>query len=271
MERRENRRYPRRLTVKFNRLATRTVHQGFTMNVSFSGLFLSTNVALERGERLRLEISHREREVVIEGQVARLVRVPLQLRQVRPQGVGVRFLSPVELVSELFPTSATIPAATALLPEEEAEAFPEPSPASEAVPDPLPEEPEVLEELEDLEELEEPGNPEEPLPARFEVSLEPGSLVRLTIRALAELRRIVEQDLAYGGIFIPGDEPLPVGTVCTLEVHLPLPEVQPLCTRAEVVHSRPATSPGSGPAGMGLVLDDAAAALHALQSILARF
>ena len=103
------------------------------------------------------------------------------------------------------------------------------------------------------------------------MSLEPGSLVRLTIRALDELRRIVEQDLAYGGIFIPSDEPLPVGTVCTLEVHLPLPEVQPLCTRAEVVHSRPATSPGSGPAGMGLVLDDAAAALHALQAVLARF
>ncbi len=246
------------------------------MNVSFNGLFLSTNVALERGERLRLEISHREREVVIEGQVARLVRVPLQLRQVRPQGVGVRFLSPVELVSELFPTSATVPAATALLPEEEAEAFPEPdpSPASEADLEPLPEELEELEELEDLEDLEDPEDPEDPekpLPARFEVSLEPGSLVRLTIRALDELRRIVEQDLAYGGIFIPSDEPLPVGTVCTLEVHLPLPEVQPLCTRAEVVHSRPATSSGSGPAGMGLVLDDAAAALHALQAILARF
>ena len=233
------------------------------MNVSFSGLFLSTNVALERGERLRLEISHREREVVIEGQVARLVRVPLQLRQVRPQGVGVRFLSPVELVSELFPTSATIPAATALLPEEEAEAFPEPSPASEAVPDPLPEEPEVLEELEDLEELEEPGNPEEPLPARFEVSLEPGSLVRLTIRALAELRRIVEQD--GGSSFRVTSRS---GRHCLRSVHLPL-----RCSALHVprvVHSRPATPPAAvRPAWVWC--STTPRRLHALQSILARF
>jgi len=232
VERRDNRRFARRLTVKFWRQGTAQAYQGFTTNISFGGLFLGTNVALERGERLRLEIADREKGFAIEGQVVRLERVPLSLRQVRQQGVGVRFLTPVELVADLFPTRAVPTAAGA---------------AEAARPDPGPE-------------------------AAQEVEIEPDGRVRVTIRTLEELRRIVEQDLAYGGLFVATARPLPVDGECTLELHVPLRDFRPVQSRARVVQSSfdEGGAPGR-PSGMGLVLEDAAAVMLALQSALTRF
>lgn len=234
MERRDNRRFARRLTVKFCRQGTAQAYQGFTTNISFGGLFLGTNVALERGERLRLEIGDREKGFVIEGQVVRLERVPLALRQLRQQGVGVRFLTPVELVADLFPTRAV--------------STPEAGPRPAA---PVPAEPKAAQ----------------------EVVIDPDGLVRVTIRHLEELRRVVEQDLAYGGLFVPTERPLPVDCECTLELHVPLREFRPVRSRARVVHSALGDTDGAagGPSGMGLVLEDAAAVMLALQSALARF
>ena len=55
------------------------------------------------GERLRLEIIDRESGFFAEGRVTRVHRVPLALRHVDQQGVGVRFLLPEELVENLVP------------------------------------------------------------------------------------------------------------------------------------------------------------------------
>ncbi|HSM51774.1 MAG TPA: PilZ domain-containing protein [Thermoanaerobaculia bacterium] len=234
MDRRDNRRFARRLTVKFSRQGTAQAYQGFTTNISFGGLFLGTNVALERGERLRLEIGDREKGFAIEGQVVRLERVPLALRQLRQQGVGVRFLTPVELVADLFPNRAVTAA--------EAAAGSEPPSRAEPA-------------------------------AAQEVAIDPDGIVRVTIRNLEELRRVVEQDLAYGGLFVPTERPLPVDCECTLELHVPLREFRPVRSRARVVQSsfREADGPAGGPSGMGLVLEDAPAVMLALQSALARF
>ncbi|MEO7793775.1 MAG: PilZ domain-containing protein [Thermoanaerobaculia bacterium] len=103
MERRIQRRFARRIELRFWRPGEVQAHTAYTTNISKSGLFLSSAIALMPGERLRLEILDREGGFVAEGRVSRVHRVALALRQVDQQGVGVRFLLPDELVENLVP------------------------------------------------------------------------------------------------------------------------------------------------------------------------
>jgi Tfp pilus assembly protein PilZ len=103
MERRIHRRFPRRIELRFWRPGESQGHAAYTTNISKSGLFLNSSVALMQGERLRLELVDREHGFVAEGKVARVHRVALALRQVDQQGVGLRFLPPDELVESLVP------------------------------------------------------------------------------------------------------------------------------------------------------------------------
>jgi Tfp pilus assembly protein PilZ len=89
--------------LRFFRPGETQGHTAYTTNISKSGLFLNSAIALMQGERLRLEVVDREHGFVAEGRVARLHRVSIALRQVDQPGVGVRFLLPEELVESLIP------------------------------------------------------------------------------------------------------------------------------------------------------------------------
>ena len=103
MERRIHRRFSRRIELRYWRPGEVQGHTAYTTNISKSGLFLNSAIALMPGERLRLEIVDRESGFFAEGRVARVHRVALALRQVDQQGVGVRFLLPEELVENFMP------------------------------------------------------------------------------------------------------------------------------------------------------------------------
>lgn len=113
MNRRESIRRVRRLPVRFSRLGSDQSYQGFTTNVSSSGVFISTNTVLPKGTRVRIEVCDPLHGFVVEGMVARTLRADSRLQGVMPSGMGVRFLTVDELVGELFPRASGAPAPAA--------------------------------------------------------------------------------------------------------------------------------------------------------------
>jgi hypothetical protein len=106
MQKRREQRRPRRIPVRFWRRGETTPHQGFTTNISVTGVFISTRETLPKGTRLRIEFADPHHGFVVEGVVARAARSDAALQQVMPAGVGVRFLEVGELVSELLPVGS---------------------------------------------------------------------------------------------------------------------------------------------------------------------
>jgi len=111
--------------VRFTRRADAHVYQGFTTNISTTGMFLGTGSPMAIGERLRIEVIDKDRSFAVEGAVVRLHRVSVALRQVAQPGVGIRFLPVAELFQELLPTVTAAP--------KEAEDAPREQPGQEVV------------------------------------------------------------------------------------------------------------------------------------------
>ncbi len=102
MEKRKTRRYTRRLRVRFG--DREFAHQGFTSDVSSSGLFVVTSSPVSLGQRLHVEVTlDADRRLMFEGVVARMTIVPQELRQVVRGGFGLRFLTGAELMGEMVP------------------------------------------------------------------------------------------------------------------------------------------------------------------------
>lgn len=111
VDRRDKNRQYRRIQVRFwphgeSSNPSRQVHQGITHNLSFQGAFVSSHKIFSRGTRLRLEVQIDGSTVALEGVVAHAHRVPRELQALRTSGMGVRFLSPAELLSPLLGADA---------------------------------------------------------------------------------------------------------------------------------------------------------------------
>ena len=100
-ERRHDSRTSKRLRVEFGESSLN--HHGFTKDLSVGGLFLIASRLLDPDARIHLHIFSDESGFFAEGRVARLYRVPPELRELEKQGMGVRFLETSELVRELVP------------------------------------------------------------------------------------------------------------------------------------------------------------------------
>lgn len=237
MDRRENRRFPKRLPLRFTRRGETQPSSGFTTNISSSGMFIGTASPFALGERLRIEVVDRQHGFVVEGQVMRIERVPLALRQIRQPGIGVRFLSVTELFRDLFPSAMLAgPAATSGTRAADGEKTePGAAPAAPA------------------------GN----------------GVVRTRLASLREVERVVEHDLVHGGLFIQTDDPLPEGSEVEVEIDVPIGGFQPPRGLARVVHRFKAPPGGDANpsllSGMGVVFVDPAPILAALQALLRRF
>ncbi len=102
MEKRRNRRYARRVRVRFGDKGFS--HAGFTSDVSSTGLFVVTGNMFPVKTRLHLEVTtENERQLFFEAVVMRQRVVAPELRQVIRGGLGLRLLAPSELVPEMVP------------------------------------------------------------------------------------------------------------------------------------------------------------------------
>ncbi len=78
--------------------------QGFTADVSATGMFIQTSAIPKVGTRLHIEVTYDgEHKLFFEGVVARQKVVAAELRHVLKGGFGVRFLAGVDLLNELVP------------------------------------------------------------------------------------------------------------------------------------------------------------------------
>lgn len=101
MERRRDARRPHRIKVRFLERGTDKRGSGYTTNISDTGMHITTSRLLPGGRRIRVELRSGSGDTVItEAVVARAER---SSHQMRPDTMGVRFLTPQELVAELIP------------------------------------------------------------------------------------------------------------------------------------------------------------------------
>lgn len=85
-------RHYRRVQVRFRSRGEQDWRQGFSTNVSASGLFVATSRPLPLGLELELEVVTGEEGYALRAIVARSERVPVALQQVKPSGMGLSFV-----------------------------------------------------------------------------------------------------------------------------------------------------------------------------------
>lgn len=102
MEKRRHRRYSKRFKVRFGEKTF--TNNGFSGDVSATGMFIVTTLGPKIGTRMHVEITmDQDRVMYMESVVARLAIVAPELRQMMKGGFGVRFLTPSEIVAEMVP------------------------------------------------------------------------------------------------------------------------------------------------------------------------
>jgi len=99
--RRKHSRIKKRLKVEFGDIDLS--HKGILSDISIGGLFVVAGRLFKVGTRLHLHVIEPDWDFYAEGVVARLKRVDQLLRRIEAQGMGVRLLSPAELIRALIP------------------------------------------------------------------------------------------------------------------------------------------------------------------------
>ena len=102
MERRDNQRRARRVQVQFWKRGEPHSYTGYTTNISPTGMYIGTPNPVGKGGRIRIEVLDPQRGFMVEAEVAHALKTPLAMQQVKPSGMGVRFLQVDELIAELF-------------------------------------------------------------------------------------------------------------------------------------------------------------------------
>lgn len=102
-ERREHKRVSTRMKVEFGEDGFDQT--GFATDVSVGGMYMECRHPAPRGTRLHLHVFEKDTDFYVEAVVVRQVVVNPQLRQVTKSAVGLRFLTPDELVSKSVPSS----------------------------------------------------------------------------------------------------------------------------------------------------------------------
>jgi len=283
VSRRTAERHARRIEVRFWRRGNPQPHSGFTVDVSRSGLFLGTAVPLDPGERLRLELVDRERGFIVEAEVARVHRVALVLRHVEQPGIGVRFLAPAELVSDLIAGSKTRTSQTPAHFRMPGAAPPRPAASTpQAGAEPRKPPPVPLANQRELDDLFGEGPPPAagasapalPTPAVTGSAPEAiGSSRSVAVEFVdrASFLSVYHRDIAAGGLFVTSDVPAALQEIVVIELRPPIRTPHPLRFEARVVHRfDPASGTGGkgGLAGMGVQFLDPDRVRAALAPVL---
>lgn len=108
MEHRTARRVPRRLKAMFGPVTP--TQQGFTQDISETGLFITTTLLPKVGTRLMVQLeSPTKKSSIVTGEVVRHVVVPPELRSVMRHGFGVRLIGDRALVRSLLEAEKPAP------------------------------------------------------------------------------------------------------------------------------------------------------------------
>jgi hypothetical protein len=264
--RRQNRRWPRRVQVRFWRPEQPAqVFQGFTSDVSETGAFIVTGTPIGTDARIRVELLTDHGGIVTEAEVRRSHRVQRELQSMKSCGMGVRFLGIAELMHELLPhaevmaentngrrddrvtaeidlyAERTISAESIVAAANAAAGTSEPT-APAMMPYPPPAGTAPLREL----------------PVRF--------------RGVEDLRLIYERDLQHGGLFVASVAPPAAGSRVRLALYLP-GAAEPVLAEAQVVHVSEPEAPSVRSrnllTGMGVLFDDPERVLARIRPLLA--
>ena len=257
MTRRRNLRRHRRLQVHFWRQGESRAYPGYTTNISLTGMFLATNSPQPPGTRLRIEVSDGARGFVVEGVVAHARKVRSDMIRMSQPGMGVRFLPVEELVRELVPIG----------PGE-----------MEEIDDPF--DPAPVEPVEPVEPTPPPPPPQTPSPAapprasQAPIPAPSQGMGVFSVQFLSpqDFLEVYRRDIVNGGLFVSTRYPGRLQEIVQIELHLPLPSVDPVAVRARVVQRFDPQGEGSLPnllAGMGVELLDLPKVLQNLRPIVA--
>lgn len=270
MNQRRSPRYRRRLQVQFWQPGER-IHRGYTTNLSATGMHIATAEPLPPRSRVRVEVFHGERGFVIEGIVAHRRAVNPELAKVTQQGMGVRFLSPDELIRHLFladPPSAEPPPAEPV-PAVQARAGDADGAMSqgEAV---EPARAGREEETVEANRAEARGPTSEP--DRYSAPSAPEEHVfSLHFASATDFLGVFRRDLVNGGLFVATGRPGRLGEVVSIDLHPPSPGARPVRLHARVVKRfEPQQGSGALLVGMGVELLDLPGALARLQPLVAQ-
>ncbi len=247
MNRRQSQRYARRVQVAFWKQgdAGRSF-SGYTTNMSVSGMFVSTNTPLGRGNRLRIEVLDPERGFLVEGVVTHAVKTPQQLQAVRLSGMGVRLLKVEELIANFLDggirhqhamTTQSAMSAVASVSTARAQERQPPAPAS---PEPM------------------PVAPVAPAP---QVPVYP-----IYFTASEQFLVTYRREMQNGGLFVPAGAPAQPKARVLVELHFPGETMAPLRLPALVAQSyAPELNRGVG--GMAVEFEDQDTACGKLEGI----
>ena len=236
MERRRQRRYPKRIVVHFVVNGVEAKHMGYTTNISPTGMFISANHIPAQGAKLTVELSNRADTITVGGEVVRQRVVPPQLRAVQQGGFGMRFLGDARAVATLLPADAA--QAFEVVPEG---AAPTPvvtaTPTAVTAPVPVPIAPQ--------------GS------TGIELPTHEGTLLKMTLSGPIAVAELLRRELRFGAIYVPGaDAQLGRGAPVTVEITLGPKQVR-------LVGRVAATVAG----GITVALGDLGAATDALRSL----
>ncbi len=106
-ERREHRRIRKRIQVTWGE--EEFDEKGVITDISLGGAYIECRSPPKIGTRVHLHVLDRQGDYYLEGVVRRLRLVDPKLRRVTSEGMGVRFLTPEELVTGSFPTDERTP------------------------------------------------------------------------------------------------------------------------------------------------------------------
>ena len=101
MENRPNRRFMRRLQVRFRESGGEKSWVGFTTNISETGMFVATVRPSRPGTRLDVEITDKKLTLKLGAVVVHARKSPANFQQIMPSGVGVRFLNVADRADNL--------------------------------------------------------------------------------------------------------------------------------------------------------------------------
>lgn len=199
MERRRQRRYPKRIVVHFVVAGNATRQMGYTTNISPTGMFVSANHIPPQGAKITVELANRDATITVEGEVVRQRVVPPQLRAVQQAGFGLRFLGDARAVAALLPADAA--SAFEVVPDAATPVTTAP-PSAATAPVPVPVAPQGSSGIE--------------LPASHE-----GTLLKMTLSGPIAVAELLRRELRFGAIYVPGaDAQLGRGAPVTVEVTL---------------------------------------------------
>lgn len=100
-DRRKHRRVNKRIQVEYG--VTELDQRGVVGDISLGGMFIECRRPADLGTQLHIHVLDPGRDFYVEGIVARLKLVEPNLRRVASEGMGIRFLTPAELVMQSVP------------------------------------------------------------------------------------------------------------------------------------------------------------------------